>query len=103
MSTATKQASLIADVIGIVRRTAKIPPRVPICADSRLVEDLAIDSLDLVGVILEIQDRFGIVIDEDAVPHLCRVADLAAHLTTSGEAAGAQARSQADLAAVAEG
>jgi acyl carrier protein len=85
MSTATKQASLIADVIGIVRRTAKIPPRVPICADSRLVEDLAIDSLDLVGVILEIQDHFGVAIEEDAVPNLCRVADLAACLSPRRE------------------
>jgi acyl carrier protein len=94
---------LIAEMAGIVRKAAKIRGDVCITARSRLVEDLGIDSLDLVGVILEIQDRFGIVIDEDAVPHLCRVADLAAHLTTSGEAAGAQARSQADLAAVAEG
>ena len=48
--------------------------------DSRLVEDLAIDSLDLVGVILQLQDHFEVVIEEDAVPHLCRVADLAAYL-----------------------
>ncbi len=78
MSAATIQASLIAEVVGIVRRAAKIPPRVPIRADSRLVEDLAVDSLDLVGVILDIQDHFGVAIEEDAVPHLCRVADLAA-------------------------
>ena len=50
-------------------------------ANSRLVEDLAIDSLDLVSVILQIQDHFGVAIEEDAVPNLCRVADLAAYLS----------------------
>ena len=48
-----------------------------ITADSRLVEDLAIDSLDLVGVLLAVQDHFDIVIDDDVVPSLRRVVDLA--------------------------
>jgi acyl carrier protein len=74
------QESLVAAVAAIVRKAAKVPPRMPIGAGTRLVEDLAIDSLDLVGVILELQDHFGVVIEEDAVPHLCRVADLAAYL-----------------------
>ena len=58
----------------------EIPSRIPITRDLRaLVEDLAIDSLDLVGVILQFQDHFDVVIEEDVVPHLCRIADLAAH------------------------
>jgi len=85
MSATANQASLIAEVIGIVRQAAKIPPRVPIGADSRLVEDLAIDSLDLVGVILQLQDHFDVAIEEDAVPNLCRVADLAAYLSARRE------------------
>jgi acyl carrier protein len=72
---------LVADVIGIVRATAKIPPRVPITASSRLVEDLAVDSLDLVNLILELQDRFDVTIDEEDVPKLCRISDLAAYLS----------------------
>ena len=68
-----------------MRKSAKIPPRVPIDADSRLVEDLAIDSLDLVDVILQLQDHFDVVIEEDAVPNLCRVADLAAYLSERRE------------------
>ena len=78
MTATTDHACLIAEVAGIVRKAAKIPAQVPIGADSRLVEDLAIDSLDLVGVILQFQDHFDVVIEEDAVPNLCRVADLAA-------------------------
>jgi acyl carrier protein len=85
MTASTIQACLIEEVAAIVRKAAKIPPRVPIGADSRLVEDLAIDSLDLVGVILQFQDHFDVVIEEDAVPNLCRVADLAAFLATRPE------------------
>jgi acyl carrier protein len=83
--TTSIQASLIAEVAGIVRQAAKIPLRVPIGADSRLVEDLSIDSLDLVGVILKFQDHFDVVIEEEDVPNLCRVADLAAHLSARRE------------------
>jgi acyl carrier protein len=84
MMTTTNHASIVDEVAGLVRKAAKIPARIPIGADSRLVEDLAIDSLDLVGVILQLQDHFDVAIDEDAVPNLCRVADLAAYLAERG-------------------
>ena len=70
-------STLVAEVAEIVRQTAKVPPHMTIVADSRLVEDLAIDSLDLVGVLLAVQDHFDIVIDDDVVPSLGRVVDLA--------------------------
>jgi acyl carrier protein len=70
-------STLVNEVAGIVRRTAKVPSHVTLTADSRLVEDLAIDSLDLVGVLLAVQDHFDIVIDDDVVPSLRRIADLA--------------------------
>jgi acyl carrier protein len=81
----THQTSLIAEVTGIVRESAKIPPRVPINASTRLVEDLAIDSLDLVNLILELQDRFEVAIDEEAVANLCRIGDVAAYLSKSSK------------------
>ncbi len=71
---------LIAEVVRVIRRAAKIPAVVAITADSRLVEDLCIDSLDLVGVVLQIQDHFDVAIEEDAMPHLARVGDVAAYL-----------------------
>ena len=77
MTATTDHEGMIAEVAGLVRKAARIPARVPIRAESRLVEDLAIDSLDLVSVILQFQDHFGVAIEEDAVPNLCRVADLA--------------------------
>ena len=88
MTASMTQATLIAEVAEIVRKAARIPSRVPIDRHSRLIEDLAIDSLDLVSVILQIQDHFDVVIEEDAVPHLCRVADLAAYLAERRESAG---------------
>ena len=51
-----------------------------ITADSRLVEDLAIDSLDLVSVLLKIQDHFDIAIDDEDVPNLRLVSDLARYV-----------------------
>jgi acyl carrier protein len=80
MTATTDHESIVAEVAKVVRKAARIPARVPICAESRLVEDLAIDSLDLVSVILQIQDHFGVAIEEDAVPNLCRVADLASYV-----------------------
>lgn len=80
MTPTLSEPALVAEVVDVIRKAAKIPPRVPITAGSRLVEDLAIDSLDLVGLILQLQDHFDVVIEEDDVPNLCRVADLAAYL-----------------------
>ncbi len=88
MTPTLSERSLVAEVVDVIRKAAKIPPRVAITADSRLVEDLAIDSLDLVGLILQIQDHFDVVIEEDDVPNLCRVADLAAYLAGRRESAG---------------
>jgi acyl carrier protein len=85
MPAVTTRASLVAAVIGIVREAAKVPPSIPISSSSRLVEDLAIDSLDLVNLVFELQEHFGVVIDEEAVPHLCRIADLAAYLSERTE------------------
>jgi acyl carrier protein len=48
--------------------------------DSRLLEELALDSLDLVAVILQLQDQFHVEIDPDDIPELHTVADLAATL-----------------------
>ena len=70
-------STIEAEVAAIVRQAAKLPPQVTIAGDSRLVDDLAIDSIDLVGVLLAIQDHFDIAIEDDVVPSLRRIADLA--------------------------
>jgi acyl carrier protein len=52
-------------------KTATIKP------ESRLLEELALDSLDLVAVILQLQDQFNVEIDPDEIPQMQTVADLA--------------------------
>ena len=69
-------STLLTEISETVRSATKISPQVLITADSLLVEDLAIDSLDLVGVLVAIQDRFDVAIDDDDVPNLRRVVDL---------------------------
>jgi acyl carrier protein len=78
MTTLTPESGLIAKVAGIIRSVAKVKPEVPMGAETRLVDNLAIDSLDLVAIVLQIQEDFDVVIDEDAVQHLSCVGDLAA-------------------------
>ena len=57
--------ALFADVADVVRKSAKLRIDLAIEPDSRLVEDLGIDSLDLVGVFLQIQDHFDILIEDE--------------------------------------
>jgi acyl carrier protein len=73
-------AALVAEVAEVVRSAAKLRPEVLIGPETRLVEDLGIDSLDLVGVLLQVQDRFDLAIDDEDVPALARVADVAAYI-----------------------
>jgi acyl carrier protein len=89
MIAASERDRLTEQVTALVRKAAKIPREVPIRPESRLVEDLAIDSLDLVSLILEFQDSFDVVFDEETVPNLCRVTDIVAYLHVSRQAAGA--------------
>jgi acyl carrier protein len=73
-------AKLVAEVAEVVRSAAKLRPEVLIGPETRLVEDLGIDSLDLVGVLLQVQDRFEMAVDDEDVPSLARVADVAAYI-----------------------
>jgi acyl carrier protein len=72
--------TLMAEISSIVRHAGRIQNQVAITAESRLVEDLAIDSLDLVNVVLKIQDHFDVAIDDEDMPNLRRVTDLAAYV-----------------------
>ena len=51
-----------------------------ITPDSLLLEELALDSLDLVAVILQLQDQFQVEIDPDEIPEMRVVADRRASL-----------------------
>ena len=81
------EPQILAEVAEVVRSAAKLGPGVELSADSHLVDDLAIDSLDLVGVFLKLQDHFDLAIDDDDVPTLLRVSDLARYVADHRHAA----------------
>jgi acyl carrier protein len=74
-------STLVPEIAELVRSVAKLSPETVIAAETRLVEDLGVDSLDLVGLFLEIQDRYDIAVNEDDVPGLQRVSDLASYVS----------------------
>lgn len=70
-------AALLDVITSAIRSVAKRTQSPVITAESRLVEDLDLDSLDLVGVLMKIEDHFEITIDLDEVANIRDVADLA--------------------------
>lgn len=82
-------ATLLSQITEAIRSVAKIPADLEIQPDSLLIEDLSVDSLDFVGIVLKIQDDFDVAIDEEDVPRLRSVADLAAYVSTHRGAAAA--------------
>ena len=63
---------------GAIRSISAKARDAAITPDSLLLEDLALDSLDLVAVILDLQDQFQLELDPDRIPEIRTVADLAA-------------------------
>lgn len=76
--------AVITDAIRTVSARARGAVITP---NSLLLEDLALDSLDLVAVILRLQDDFQVEIDPDEIPNMRCVADLAASLTKESRSA----------------
>lgn len=70
----------IEQVVETVRAAAKLPPKRVVEPRSRLVEDLGVDSLDLVGVLLAVQDRFDIVIEDADLEKLTTIDKLASYV-----------------------
>ncbi len=66
--------------IDLVRELGKVAPTVLITADTRFVEDLGIDSLDLVAIFLGVQDRFDVIVDDNDVARIKTIGDLVAYI-----------------------
>ena len=71
--TADDMTIAIAEAIRSVSAKAR---ETAICAHSLLLEDLALDSLDLVAVVIQLQDQFHVEIDPDEIPAIRTVGDL---------------------------
>lgn len=83
-STTSPAGSATPDVTATIAETIRgISARaraMAITPESRLLEDLALDSLDLVAVVIQLQDQFAVEIDPDELPAIGTVGDLAASL-----------------------
>ena len=73
-------ADLLQAVAEAIRSVSKRTQTMVIQADSLLVEDLSLDSLDLVGILMKLEDRFGLVIEVEDVPRTKTVGDLGDHI-----------------------
>ncbi len=67
-------------VVGLIHAVSAKSKQVDITPGSLLLEELALDSLDLVRVIMLIEDRYHVAIDLDEIPKMKRVSDLTAIL-----------------------
>lgn len=76
-SPSTDVMTAIAEAIRSVSARAR---QASIAPGSLLMEDLALDSLDLVAVVIRLQDEFQVEIDPDEITALRTVGDLAASL-----------------------
>jgi acyl carrier protein len=73
-------AKLVESIAAAVRSVSKRTQTMAITPNSRFVDDLALDSLDLVGVLMKLEDQYDVKIELDDVPDIRTVADLAGHL-----------------------
>jgi acyl carrier protein len=80
---------LLVSLTALVRTVAKLPESAKLEPESRLVEDLGIDSLDLVGVFVKIQDEYDVEDDDDEMMQLRTIGDLAAFVVRRQESAAA--------------
>ena len=71
---------LFESVCELIRSVVKLDADVPITPESTLIEDLGVDSLDLVSVFLEVQDAFGVVINEEDLATIASVGDLVGYV-----------------------
>jgi acyl carrier protein len=63
-----KLKEILVDVLGVKAEDIK--------AESRFVEDLGADSLDLVELIMSFEDKFGVEISDEAAEKLVLVKDV---------------------------
>lgn len=68
MDTFTKVAELLATHLGIDASTVTM--------ESEIVKDLGADSLDVVQLLMDMEDNFGIVVSEDDAASLKTVGDI---------------------------
>lgn len=67
---------LLDTIVSAIRAEAENTQTLTIHEHSRLVEDLNLDSIDIVGVTMRLEDRFHIQIDVEDIKQFRSVSDL---------------------------
>ncbi len=81
------EPQVLAEVVDLIRELSRLGPTILVTRDSRLVEDLAIDSLGLVRLTLQFERRFGVEVDDEQLVGVRTVSDLVAYLSSERAAA----------------
>lgn len=71
---AEKLKNIVSDQLGVDTQELSL--------DSNLKEDLQADSLDIVQMIMEAEDQFGIEIEDDAAMNFVTLGDVVAYIST---------------------
>ena len=66
-------------VIKMIAEQLKIDPST-ITASSRLIEDLKADSANIMVMIMDLEDQFGITVEDDQIMKMKTVGDVAAYI-----------------------
>ena len=66
-------------VQAIITQQLKVPAE-KITEDARLVEDLGADSANVMVLIMEVEDQFGIMVEDDAIMTLKTVEDVVGYI-----------------------
>jgi diaminopimelate decarboxylase len=85
----TPDREIIAGITEAIRTVSAKARDGVITPQSLLYEDLALDSLDMVAVVLRLQDEYRVEIDPDEITAMRRVEDIAAGLMKQLRAAAA--------------
>ncbi|MBR1684128.1 MAG: acyl carrier protein [Clostridia bacterium] len=70
---------MLQNVIEMIAKQLKLDPA-NITADSRLVEDLKADSANIMVMIMDLEDQFGITVEDDQIMKMRTVGDVAAYI-----------------------
>ena len=64
---------------GLIAEQLKVDPAT-ITPDSRLMEDLKADSANIMVMIMDLEDKFGITVEDDQIMKMRTVGDVAAYI-----------------------
>jgi acyl carrier protein len=67
--------SLVEELVGLLSKTLERPR--PMSADTALIGDLGLESIQVIEYLCEVEDHFDLAIDEDTLADVNTIGDLA--------------------------